>query len=68
MAIRRIERDQVQKLVARGAQLVDVMPEQEYAESRLPNAINVPLRSLNRETASVLRHDQAVIVYCADHQ
>lgn len=61
-----ISRDDVQRLIGEGAQVVDPLPEDEYAEEHLPGAINVPLRELNRETTAHLQKDQPVIVYCYD--
>ncbi|KKN10446.1 hypothetical protein LCGC14_1036570 [marine sediment metagenome] len=61
-----ISRDDVQRLIGEGAQVVDPLPEDEYAEEHLPGAINVPLRKLNRETTAHLQKDQPVIVYCYD--
>ncbi len=63
-----ITRDEVRALVARGAQLVDVLSAEEYAEEHLPGAINIPLNELNEETTAQLRKDRAVIVYCHDLQ
>jgi rhodanese-related sulfurtransferase len=50
-----------------GAQLVDVLPQEEYGQSHLPGAINIPLKELNRETAEQLRRDKPVIAYCHDY-
>lgn len=50
----------------RGAQLVEVLPEKEYEEEHLPGAINLSLKKLNRETASVLDPERPVITYCWD--
>ena len=61
-----IDRDQLQELVARGAQLVEVLPADEYREDHLPGAMSIPLRQLNRETAAALDAQRAVIVYCWD--
>jgi rhodanese-related sulfurtransferase len=63
-----VDRVDVQRLVAEGAQLVDVLPRPEYEEEHLPGAINIPLKELNRETARQLDRDRPVIVYCADYQ
>ncbi|MEO6795591.1 MAG: rhodanese-like domain-containing protein [Candidatus Dormibacter sp.] len=52
--------------LARGAQLVDVMPAEDFAEDHLPGAINIPLRDLNAGTAATLRRDRPVIAYCDD--
>jgi rhodanese-related sulfurtransferase len=63
-----VDRDDVQRLVAAGAQLVEVLPQPEYEEEHLPGAINLPLKELNRETAKQLDRDRPVIVYCNDYQ
>jgi rhodanese-related sulfurtransferase len=51
-----------------GAQVVEVLPQAEYEDEHLPGAINLPLKKLNPETASVLERDRPVIVYCHDQQ
>jgi rhodanese-related sulfurtransferase len=63
-----IDREGVRRLVAEGAQLVEVLPRPEYEEEHLPGAINMPLKELNRETAAQLDRDRPVIVYCNDYQ
>jgi rhodanese-related sulfurtransferase len=62
------DRDEVQRLVAASAQLVEVLPSPEFEEEHLPGAINIPLKKLDRETTRRLERDRAVIVYCHDHQ
>lgn len=62
-----IFRDGVRELLEEGAQLVDVLPPEEYAESHLPGAINIPLKELDRETTAGLRRDAPVIAYCHDY-
>jgi rhodanese-related sulfurtransferase len=54
------------RLLAAGAQLVEVLPEQEYGEGHLPGAINLPLRQLTAERAAVLDRGRPVVVYCWD--
>jgi rhodanese-related sulfurtransferase len=61
-----IDRDEVQKMVAQGAQLVEVLPADEYREDHLPGARSIPLRQLTRETTATLDAKRAVIVYCWD--
>ena len=51
-----------------GAQIVEVLPREEYEEAHLPGAINIPLKELDAKTASSLRRDRAVVVYCDDFQ
>ena len=52
----------------RGAQIVDVLPANEYAEQHLPGAISIPLKRLNAETVAGLDRHTPVIVYCWDYQ
>src|SRR5262245_37745098 len=63
-----IDRYSVQRLVAEGAQLVDVLPPKDYEDEHLPGAINIPLKQLDRKTTSRLDRNQPVIVYCYDNQ
>ena len=63
-----IDRKQVQTLIAADAQLVDVLPREEYEDEHLPGAINIPLKELDRDTTVRLRRDAPVIVYCHDYQ
>jgi rhodanese-related sulfurtransferase len=59
-----IDRDDVRRLVAAGAQLVEVLPAAEFEEEHLPNAINIPLKELDRETTRQLERGRPLIVYC----
>ena len=63
-----VDRDEVRRLLADGAQLVEVLPEEEFQEEHLPGAINIPLKELGPETAARLRPDRPVVVYCWDYQ
>src|SRR5262249_35133124 len=64
-----IRRKDVKTLVAQGrAQLVEVLPAAEYKKEHLPQAVNIPLQSMNSQTTKTLRKDQAVIVYCNDFE
>src|SRR5213078_3389130 len=45
-----IDRDEVQRLLAERAQLVEVLPQPEFEEEHLPGAINIPLKTLDAET------------------
>ena len=63
---RRIERHEVRQLLDRGAQLVEVLPKEEFDEEHLPGAINMPLRRLEAEARSVLDRGRPVVVYCSD--
>jgi rhodanese-related sulfurtransferase len=63
---REIDREELRRLVAEGAQLVEVLPANEYEEDHLPGAINLPLRRLEAEAREVLDIGRPVIVYCWD--
>ena len=64
----KIFRDEVRALLEEGAQLVDVLPREEYEDEHLPGAINIPLKELDRETTAKLKRDAPVNVYCHDYQ
>ena len=63
-----IDRDEVQRLIADGAQLIEVLPAAEYEDEHLPTAINVPLKELDAKTTRQLDPSRPVIVYCYDYQ
>jgi rhodanese-related sulfurtransferase len=64
---RSIGRDEVRELVDLGAQLVEVLPHEEYEDEHLPGAINIPLRRIDREARDRLNPDRPVVLYCWDH-
>jgi len=63
-----IDRDEVQRLLRQGAQLVEVLPEAEYGEEHLPGALNIPLKTLDADTTRQLERARPLIVYCYDYQ
>jgi rhodanese-related sulfurtransferase len=60
------DREELRKLIDGGAQLVEVLPVDEYEEDHLPGAISLPLRRIDREASTVLDRSRSVIVYCWD--
>jgi rhodanese-related sulfurtransferase len=50
-----IDRNEAQRLIKKRAQIVDVLPRKEYDYFHLPGAINLPLKSLNRDTVHQLQ-------------
>lgn len=60
-----ILREDVQRLVAAGAQLVETLPARLYEREHLPGALSIPLAEMTRETTARLQRGQPVIVYCA---
>jgi rhodanese-related sulfurtransferase len=63
-----INRNDVQRLMADGAQLVEVLPENEYNEAHLPEAINMPLKKLDAQSVKQFDPARPVITYCHDFQ
>jgi rhodanese-related sulfurtransferase len=64
--MREIHRREVQELIERGAQLVDVLASDEFEEDHLPGAINLPLRKIETDALNVLDPKGPVVVYCWD--
>ena len=64
--VQKIDREDVQRMVTDGAQLVDTLSEEEYAAEHIAGAISLPLRKLDGATAARLAKDRPVIVYCFD--
>ena len=62
---RNVDREGVERLIAEGAQLVDVLPGKEFEDEHLPGAINIPLRKLE-DRVGELDRSKAVVVYCWD--
>jgi rhodanese-related sulfurtransferase len=56
----------VKELLDRGAQLVEVLPYEEYQELHLPGAIHLPLKELDARRAERLDRERPVVVYCWD--
>ena len=64
-----IDRDELQRLIRdEQGQLVEVLPPDEYDDEHLPGAINIPLKTLDREATTQLDRERPVIVYCYDTQ
>jgi rhodanese-related sulfurtransferase len=63
----RIEHEELQRLMDAGAQLVEVLPEEEYGELHLPGAISIPLKELAAESTAQLDKKSPVVVYCWDY-
>ncbi len=63
---RTVDLSGVRELLQRGAQLVEVLPQEEYDEHHLPGAINLPLKELDAQSAQQLDREHPVVVYCWD--
>jgi rhodanese-related sulfurtransferase len=63
----RIEIDQLRALLDSGAQLVEVLPSEEYEEEHLPRAISIPLGSVDARSTATLDKTNPVVIYCWDY-
>ena len=62
----RVDLEGLRALLARGAQLVEVLPVAEYTDEHLPGAVNLPLKELDGIAAAQLDRSRPVVVYCWD--
>lgn len=60
---REVDREEARKLVADGAQLVDVRAEHEWEAGRIVGATHIPLAELG-ERADEIEKDRPVVLYC----
>jgi rhodanese-related sulfurtransferase len=58
-----IERDRVRELLGQGAQLVEALPEDEFAYEHWPGAINISLKTLDAASTTALHRDRPVERY-----
>jgi rhodanese-related sulfurtransferase len=66
MAVTTINIADLHELIAAGAQVVEVLPSQDYEKLHLPGAISLPLAELDAESAKRLDRGRDVVVYCWD--
>lgn len=62
-----VTREELQRLVdQKGAQVVEVLPREEYDDEHIAGAIHMALEELDEDAAFVLAKDRPVVVYCND--
>jgi rhodanese-related sulfurtransferase len=62
-----IDRNEVRTLIqGEGAQLVEVLPRNEYEAEHIAGAINIPLQQLDPQRATQLDRSRPIVVYCND--
>ena len=64
---RAITLSELKRLIEQGAQLVEVLPSEEYTEFHLPRAVNIPLKQLDADSVRGLDRRRPVVVYCYDY-
>jgi rhodanese-related sulfurtransferase len=60
---REVSRDEAQKMVSEGAQLVDVRAEHEWKMGRIEGATHLPLAELSERIGEIDK-DRPVVLYC----
>ena len=63
-----VDTSEVQELLRRGAQLIEVLPSSAWQREHVPGARNVPLPQLRADTVADLDHGAPTVVYCYDHE
>jgi rhodanese-related sulfurtransferase len=58
--------ERLRELLSAGAQLVEVLPAEDYAKAHIPGAISLPLGSLHDDQVATLDRERPVVVYCWD--
>ena len=61
-----IDLDELDRLAAEGALLIEVLPRGEYDEEHLPDAVNIPLRDLAAASVELVDRASPIVVYCWD--
>ena len=59
-----IDHEELRRLTAAGALLLDVREPEGYAAERLPGAVTLPIKALDAETTAGFARDRPVITYC----
>ncbi len=60
---REVSRDEAQKLIDEGAQLIDVRADHEWEAGHIEDAVHLPLAELSERTAEIDR-ERPVVLYC----
>ena len=61
-----INLETLDQLLADGALLIEVLPEGEFRDEHLPEAINLPLKHMTSKSVAHLDRASPIVVYCWD--
>jgi rhodanese-related sulfurtransferase len=64
--VRIANRDEVRRLQAQGAAVVEVLPNEEYELEHIVGAVNLPLKELDRSVLDRFPTSRPIVVYCND--
>ncbi len=63
-----VDREGVRQLIDRGAQVVEVLEEDQFRLAHLPGALHLFARRFTRERVEeLLDRDRPIVVYCLDN-
>ncbi len=62
-----IDRERVKGLVDEGAQVVEVLEQEQFRMAHLPGAIHIPAWEMTSARADGLDRGRPVVVYCFDN-
>lgn len=63
-----IEREELKQKLERDEdfELIEVLEEEDYQESHIKGAINIPLKEIGRKAKQRFDPDQEIVVYCSN--
>ncbi|MEX2211794.1 MAG: rhodanese-like domain-containing protein [Gaiellaceae bacterium] len=61
-----VTREDVRRLLAEGAQVVEVLPRENYDELHIAGAVGIPLKDLGERAPRELDPARPVVTYCND--
>jgi len=64
--VREVGHCEVLAMLSAGAQIVDVLPAQEYNGAHIKGAVHIPLRRILADAPSLLDRSRRTVVYCRD--
>ena len=64
--MREVNHREVLAMFSSGAQIVDVLPAQEYNDAHIKGAVHIPLSRILTDALTLLDRSQQTVVYCRD--
>ncbi|HWN58449.1 MAG TPA: rhodanese-like domain-containing protein [Methylomirabilota bacterium] len=64
--MREVDHREVLAMLSAGAQIVDVLPAQEYNRAHVKGAVHIPLPRILADAPRLLDRSQRTVVYCRD--
>ncbi len=64
--MREVDHREVLAMLSASAQIVDVLPAQEYDGAHIKGAVHIPLSRILTDAPMVLDRSQRTVVYCRD--